>query len=327
MKKNYFIVLMTLVMLVSFQTNAQVDVTFKVDMTGQTVDANGVHVVGSINGWNTSANQLTQEGATNIYSAVIQLNEGWYEYKFLNGNAWGTEESASYPCAPSNGNRFVPINNTLPNVTLEAVPFNGCNASGTGFEVTFNVDMSSEGTVPAGNVRIAGWLNGWNDSNLSLPDVNGNIHSATLRLPTPSNYPVTLEYKYVNNGNWETPDAACATVNNTNRVLTLNNSGDAVGDVFNGCNYSLSTEDFITNSLKVIYNKTERVVSFFGNGFNNEVSQIQVFDITGKSINTIEGNNASINDLEIDFQSQTNGLYFVRIESNGKQLVKKIMVY
>jgi len=192
--------------------------------------------------------------------------------------------------------------------------------------VTFNVDMSSEGTVPAGDVRLAGSYNGWDSDVFSLPNVNGNIHSATLRLPTPSNYPVTFEYKYVNNGNWETLDAACATVNNTNRVLTLNNSGDTVGDVFNGCNFALSTEGFITNSLKVIYNKTERVVSFFGNGFNNEVSQIQVFDITGRTIKTIESI-TSINDFTIDFQSQTNGLYFVRIESNGRQLVKRFIVY
>lgn len=326
MKKKYFVGLITLVMLVSFQTNAQVDVTFKVDMTGQPVDANGVHVVGSINGWNTSANQLTQEGVSNIYSTVIQLSEGWYEYKFLNGNAWGTEESANYPCAPSNGNRFVSINNTLPNVTLEAVPFNGCNASGTGFEIIFNVDMSSEGIVPVGNVRIAGWFNGWNDSNLSLPDVNGNFHSATLRLPTPSNYPVTLEYKYVNNGNWETPDADCATVNNSNRVITLNNSRDAVYDVFNACNYVLSTEDFTANSIKITYNKTERLLNFYNDGFNNDITQVRLFDFTGKPIKTIE-DKVSISDIEIDFQSQADGVYFVRIESSGRQLVKKILIY
>ena len=327
MKKNYFIGLMTLVMLVSFQTNAQVDVTFKVDMTGQTVDANGVHVAGSINGWNTSANQLNQEGATNIYSAVIQLNEGWYEYKFLNGNAWGTEESASYPCAPSNGNRFLYINNSGSDVILEPVPFNGCNASGTGFEATFNVDMYSEGTIAASNVYIAGELNGWNNSNLSLPNVNGNIHSATLRLPTPSNYPVTFEYKYYYNGNWETPNAGCSTVSGTNRVLTLSNSEGAVGDVFNDCNYALNTEDFIDNAITMFYNRVDRSVKFLSDGFNNDTAQIEVFDITGKSIKTIEGNNASNNDLEIDFQSQTNGLYFVRIVSSGKQLVKKVMIY
>ena len=331
MKKNYFIGLMTLAMLVSFQTFSQIDVTLKVDMSGETVSANGVHVVGTINGWSTDATMLTEEGTTGIYAVTIQLNEGWHRYKFLNGNAWGTEESANYPCAPSNGDRYMYINNSGIDVILEPVPFNGCNASGTGFEVTFNVDMASEGAIPAGNVHIAGWLTDWNAEVLSLPNATGDIHSGTLRLPTPADYPITFEYKYLSASGWgndETPgpEATCSTVTGSNRLVTVNNSGDNLYDVFNACNYVLSTEEFAANSLKTVYNKTERILNFFSDRFNNDISQVQVFDITGKSIKTIEGI-TTISDIEIDFQSQTNGLYFVRIKSDGNQLVKKVMVY
>lgn len=89
---------------------------------------------------------------------------------------------------------------------------------------------------------------------------------------------------------------------------------------------SLSLEDFTANSLKLVYDKDLRSVKFFSNNLTDERSQIQVFDIMGKSIKTIENVN-SINDIEIDFQSQNNGLYFVRIESGGKQLVKKVLIY
>ena len=317
-----------LIMLVSFQANAQVDVTFKVDMSGQTVSTDGVHVAGSINGWNTTANQLTQEGATNIYSAVIQLNEGWYEYKFLNGNAWGTDESAGYPCAPSNGNRFVYINNSGMPVTLEPVPFNGCNASGTGFEVTFNVDMASEGTIPAGNVHMAGSLTGWGADILSLPNATGDIHSGTLRLPTPANYPITFEYKYLSASGWgneETPDASCPTVVGSNRLVTVSNSGESLGDVFNGCNYSLGIEDFIENDFKLLYDKDQRSLEFLSNS-SYDISKIQVYDVNGR-ITTSISNLGSINEVKIDFQTITDGLYFVRIESDGKKMVKKIIIY
>ncbi len=328
MKKNYFIGLMMLAMLVSFQTFSQVDVTFKVDMTGQTVDANGVHIAGSIQGWNPSTTMLTKEGATEIYSVVIQVSPGWQEYKFVNGNDWPFAENPGYPCAGTNGNRYMYINDSGVDVVLEAVPFSGCNASATGFEVIFNVDMSSEGTVPAGDVRLAGSYNGWNSNVFSLPNVNGNIHSGTLRLPTPSNYPVTLQYKYVNNGTWESLDTTCTTVvaPDNNRLVTANNSGDAVGDVFNACTYALSTEDFTAYSLKTVYNRTERILNFFSDRFNSNISKIQVLDITGKSIKTIEGN-TSINDMKVDFKNLTNGLYFLRIESVAKQLVKKVMIY
>ncbi|WP_299109995.1 T9SS type A sorting domain-containing protein [uncultured Winogradskyella sp.] len=331
MKKNYFTRLMILALLVSFQGFSQVDVTIKVDMSAETVSADGVHVVGTINGWSTDATMLTEEGSTGIYAVTVQLSEGWHRYKFLNGNAWGTEESASYPCAPSNGDRFLYINNSGMAVTLESVPFNGCNPSGTGFEVTFNVDMASEGTIAVGNVHMAGWLNDWNPSVLSFPNATGDIHSGTLRLPTPADYPITFEYKYLSAAGWgndETPgpEASCSTVTGGNRLITVTNSGDNVYDVFNACNYVLNTEDFTANSLKMVYNNTDRLVSFFDSGFNNEISTVQVFDITGKSIKTIEGITL-ISDVAIDFQNQTNGLYFVKIESGSKQLVKKVMVY
>tara|TARA_R110002049_G_scaffold22566_1_gene80728 strand:+ start:522 stop:1508 length:987 start_codon:yes stop_codon:yes gene_type:complete len=328
MKKNDFIGLMMLAMLVSIQAFSQVDVTFRVDMTGQTIDANGVHIAGSIQGWDPSTTMLAQEGTTEIYSVVLQVSPGWQEYKFVNGNDWGFAENPSYPCAGTNGNRYLYINDSGNNVVLEAVPFNGCNASGTGFELTFNVDMSSEGTVPAGNVRLAGWYNGWNSDVFALPNVSGNIHSGTLRLPTPSNYAVTTQYKYVNNGAWENLDPACATVvsPDNNRLVTANNSGDAVGDVFNGCTFPLSIEDFTENTFKISYNKSERLANIFSVGYNNEIAKVQVFDMSGKSIQTKEHITA-INDIQIDFQNQTNGIYFVRIESEGKQWVKKIMIY
>ncbi len=332
MKKNYFIGLLTLAMLLSFQGFSQVDVTIRVDMSAETVSADGVHVAGTINGWSPDATMLVEEGSTGIYAVTVQLNEGWHRYKFLNGNAWGTNETASYPCAPTNGDRYMYINNSGVDVILEPVPFNGCNAAGTGFELTFNVDMASEGTIAAGNVHMAGWLTDWNAEVLSLPDATGDIHSGTLRLPTPADYPITFEYKYLSASGWGNeespgPDATCPSVTGNNRLVTVANSGENVYDVFNACNYVLNIEYFTANSLKTVYNKTNRLLNFFSEGFNNEISQIQVFDITGKSINTIEGNNTYINDLEIDFQSQANGLYFVRVESNGKQLVKKVMVY
>ena len=80
------------------------------------------------------------------------------------------------------------INDSGAPVTLEAVPFNGCNPAGTGLEVTFNVDMSSEGDIAAGNVYMAGFHTDWGPDILSLPNKDGDIHSGTLRLPTPSDY-------------------------------------------------------------------------------------------------------------------------------------------
>lgn len=245
MKTNYFIFSAIMLLLVSLEGFAQVDVTLRVDMSGETISPDGVHVAGTINGWTPDGTPLTQEGETDIYSVTVQLTEGWHRYKFLNGNDWGTEESAGYPCAASNGDRFLYINDSGEAVTLEAVPFNGCNPDGTGFSVTFNVDMSSEASVSNDGIHMAGWHTDWNPGVLSLPDVDGDIHSGTLRLPTPSDYSIEFEYKFLNGNDWgtdETPGPAeeCSTVTeDNNRLVIVNNSGENLYDVFNGCNCRL----------------------------------------------------------------------------------------
>ncbi|MDA1085387.1 MAG: T9SS type A sorting domain-containing protein, partial [Bacteroidetes bacterium] len=321
-----------LFLLVTSQAFAQVDVTFKVDMNGQTVSADGVHVVGSINGWNTTATPLTQEGTTNIYSATIELSAGWYQYKFLNGNAWGTDEpKATYPCALTNGNRFVAIGEaSLGNVVLATVPFGGCNEAGTSLEITFNVDMSSEGDIAQGSVHLTGWLNDWSYDNLSLPNKSGNIHSGTLRLPTPSDYPVTLQYKYLSApGSWanqETPDANCASVTSTNRQVTFTDTNTSVGDVFNGCNYSLGLDDFNQIGLTSIYNKNTRSLSFISEGVIDSIAKIQIFDMSGKRVHNLTKIN-NLNTAKIDLNGTPNGLYFVQAEINGSDYVKKVLVY
>lgn len=331
MKKNYFIGLMMLTMLVSFQTTAQVDVTIRVDMSAETVSADGVHVAGTFNGFTPDATMLTEEGSTGVYAVTVQLTEGWHRYKFLNGNSWGTDETAGYPCAPSNGDRFLYINNSGLAVTLVPVPFNSCNPSGTGFEVTFNVNMASEGTIAAENVHMAGWLTDWNSEVLSFPNTNGDIHSATLRLPTPADYPITFEYKYLSAAGWgndETPgpEETCSTVSGGNRLVTLDNSGENVYDVFNACTYALSTEVFTSNTLTMVYSKNERLVNVLNNGFSLEGLQIAVFDVSGKTVKTLN-NLTNRDDISLDFSYHSNGIYFVRLEQNGKQLVKKVIVY
>ena len=49
-------------------------VKIQVDMTGQTISANGVHVAGNFQGWSPSATALTKEGSTDLYSTVVDIN-------------------------------------------------------------------------------------------------------------------------------------------------------------------------------------------------------------------------------------------------------------
>lgn len=330
MKKIYRINLIALFLILTFQAFSQADVTFKVDMSNETISAEGVHVVGSINGWNTTSNSLTQEGTTNIYSATFQVEPGWHEFKYLNGNAWGTEESASLPCAASNGNRFLFINDSGEAVVLAEVPFGGCNSEGTGFEITFNVDMSSEASIATEGVHMAGWINNWGTDNLMLENDFDAIYTIDFRLPTPADYPIVFEYKYINGNAWGTDeilDAECETVTESNRLITVNTSGTNVYDVFNGCNYELSTDDiFNRNPLTLVYNKNLRLLEFYNTSTTDNITSIRVYNLNGQLVKNLDHID-NISSTKLDFNSQANGLYIVQIEANSKLNVEKIIVH
>ncbi|TAE51915.1 MAG: T9SS C-terminal target domain-containing protein [Bacteroidetes bacterium] len=76
-----------------------VDVTFRVDMTGLTVAPVGVHIAGDFQSeaglpgdWQPNTLKLDSLGG-NLYAKTVSIPAGTYEYKFLNGNAWGTDET------------------------------------------------------------------------------------------------------------------------------------------------------------------------------------------------------------------------------------------
>lgn len=324
MKKNYTFKLLLVALIFSAKLFSQVNVTLKVDMSLETISSNGIHAVGSINGWSTTETELIQEGSTNIYSATIQLSTGWHEYKFLNGNAWGTEEQAGYPCAPSNGNRFLYINDSGNDVILETVPFNGCNAEGTGLSITLNVDMSSE-AINGDGVHMAGSFNGWNPENFKFPNINDNIHSASLRLPTPSNYPITLEYKFLNGKGWgneETPDTTCATVKSNNRIETIASSGQNIYNVFNGCNYTLSLKDKPLSDVEITYSKGEGLIVKSQKKYTKLF--VSIYDLSGRKITASTIKN---NENKIPLNSLRKDIYIIFInDENNHRLAKKILI-
>lgn len=216
MKKFYFFAFSALV---SLSMLAQRQVTFRVDMTGQTVNANGVHVAGSFQNpqWTPGATGMTQVGTTNIYTKTVTLTDGLYEFKFLNGNAWGTDETipaeSGIDPANGNGNRFV---NITKDTTLAAVPFAGNNPVGKVL-LRFAVDMTLQ-TVSANGVHIAGnfqqsagfggnWIAGGTRM-YNVKTAKPNLYERIVYVDTNSAY----EYKFINDNDWpggENVPAAC----------------------------------------------------------------------------------------------------------------------
>lgn len=187
---------------------AGVEVTFRVDMSNETVSPLGVHIAGNFQGWDPAATQLTNTG-NDIYAVTVMLAEGEdLEYKFVNGNAWGMEEQVLGPCTvPPDNNRFFTVPDS--NIELEAVCFGSCTICNPGaVDITFQVDMTNETISPLG-VHIAGTFQGWDPAGTPMNPVGNNVYAVTLSLEMGS----FQEYKFINGNAWgmdETVPPQCA---------------------------------------------------------------------------------------------------------------------
>jgi hypothetical protein len=103
------------------------NVTFRVNMSGLTVNSAGMHIAGNFNGLNPGSTALTQDPTNaNIWSYTTKLTPGDnLQFKFINGNSWGQDESIPAACAVGGYRGHTVSGNG--NDTLPAVAFGSCN--------------------------------------------------------------------------------------------------------------------------------------------------------------------------------------------------------
>ena len=164
------------------------NITFKVGMKGQVIDSSGVHITGDFQSllglidWDPSSLALSDTNGDSIYELMVAIQPGTYEFKYVNGNAWGKDEAVPQACtAAGSNNRVVAFS---ADTVLPPICFGTClNCSGVKHSATFKVDMSAY--VSAFNrVFVSGYFNGWSGSADTLQDANGDsIWEITLVLP------------------------------------------------------------------------------------------------------------------------------------------------
>jgi hypothetical protein len=240
-------------------------VKFQVDMTGQTISANGVHVAGNFQAaagapgdWSPGATALTNGGSGNIYSVVVDIPAGkYYEFKFINDNNWGAGEEQipaiskveSAANGGSNGNRWIYIDSLANDTTvLPAIMFGGSAPAGK-VAVRFAVDLQTQASVNPNGVYIAGNFQGangasgdWkpNETRMSalfpMSATNGKVFEYIAYIDTNS----TIEFKYLNGNDWpfneSVPSACQVGGGNQNRTYTAGNTSMALAKVcFGAC--------------------------------------------------------------------------------------------
>jgi len=191
-------------------------VKFIVDMTGRTVSPNGVSVAGNFQNWTPANSPLTKEGATMLYSTVVDINARQViEFKFINDNNWGPGEEQvptiskkeSVANGGANGNRWAYIDSLKNDTTIISFAFSGSAPRGKS-AIRFAVDMQKVTAVSANGVYVAGNFQGkynnasgdWkpNESRMINLFNNNKVYEFIAIVDTTDG----VEWKYINDNNW-----------------------------------------------------------------------------------------------------------------------------
>jgi hypothetical protein len=238
---------LTLLLVISFMTasifqslySQTTNVTFKVDMQNQTVPPEGVHIAGSFQGWQPGNTPLTPPLFNNIWQITIAIpSNTTIEYKFINGNSWGQDESVYGPCGSGTGNRVLDVPST--DVILPAVCFGSCLACVLPkVDITFQVDMSNETVSPAG-VFLQGSFQDPLWSGVQMNNMGNNLYAVTVEMDAGTFH----EYKFLNGTMYETVPPACGFGGFSNRYLTVPDVDSTLDPVcFSSCDPCVSTTD------------------------------------------------------------------------------------
>lgn len=317
------------------------DVTFQVDMSEQTVAAEGVHVAGNFQGWNAGSTELLPIG-DDIYAVTVTMSENDYiEFKYINGNDWPGEEAVPASCGVPDGvagfNRFytVPVGGG----TLPALCFASCNPCGfvpEEVEITFQVDMTEQ-IISSNGIHITGTFQEWDPAANEMTEVGNGIYETTVTLWSGDFH----QYKFINGNTWDDEEVVpvdCGFDNGSggyNRFITVPGENLEIEDVcFNSCYpCSVSTGEFFESMEKTGFKSVSP--NPFSNSLNityvlteNSSVNISIINVYGQLIaeSEIQYMDAGEHLYKPAVQKLSKGVYFCRlVVETGNQISSELI--
>jgi hypothetical protein len=300
-----------------------VDVTFAVDMSQETVAAEGIHLAGSFQQWDPGATAMEDPDTDGIYTVTVSLEVNQtYEFKYVNGNAWGKDESVPAECAQNN-NRYVQVAES--DVVLNTVCFASCTECAGVYNITFRVDMSEQ-VVSDDGVHLAGNFQGWDPAGTLMDDTDADgIWEVTLELGGNTTY----QYKYVNGTIWgfdEIIPVECTT--DGNRTLSVVTS-EIITEAFcfGSCSACVTGIDDLARdqSFSIYPNPSTGQFEVALNITAAGEVLIQVYAVTGQLVSS-RGLLLSAGSNKEAFVLDEKGIYFVEISSDEGQAFRKLVI-
>lgn len=133
--------------------NGMVSVVFQLDMSAETVSADGVHIVGDFSGkaWWTDAFSLDENSAGVYLDTINMLPGDVLNYKFINGASWDGQETVIPDAAKYGDNRGGVVPSAVnQDYTLPVTTFNGSPAL---YDVDFKL-TSDDGKLELPTINV-----------------------------------------------------------------------------------------------------------------------------------------------------------------------------
>lgn len=324
MKKLFFIALA----IFSINIAEAKKVKFSVDMTGQVLNPNGIHITSDFqvvagfggNNWDCGVIQLAKEATdTNIYSIVVDIPAFQkYEYKFVNGEFCYEVEVVPESAAANynfSDNRWIYVD-SLSNDTLklDAVLFNLSAPIGKSL-VRYKINMMQEASISPSGVHVAGNFNAWDPTASRLYSFSNNVYEWISYVNNGA-----YEFKYYNGNlasNTETVPGACASSGNR----SINVVQDTVLSLlcFSSCNmcYPSAIEELDFASQIIIAPNPMKTFTTIQLNDATLTYEIALSDITGKILYSTMVKYS--NSVRIENKNFNPGIYLLKIKNSRNQ--------
>lgn len=301
------------------------NVTFQVANPSST----NVYVFGNWSGWsNWPGDLMTDANGDGIYDKTLALQSGNVEYLYVCVTPTDTVKELLNPawlCTNGNGqytNRVLSIGSSDTTVCHNWASCSLCGQTPTPYvSVTFQVQ-----NPPSSSVYVFGSWSGWSNWPGTLMNFNSaaNVYEATISVQGDT----TIEYLFVNGADTTKeildPNGSCTNGNGqfTNRKSSIATSDTSICGKWQSCELCTPT------SIQEIQ-ATEFTISMLSNSIRvNSISQnnihaLEVFHVDGSLVYTTTGKVVTNTDIAGSFQKNT--VYIVRIKSNDKSFVYKVL--
>ncbi len=337
MKFQNKLALLIAILAIALNTVEAKKVKFSVNMTGQIINPNGLHISGDFQtlagyeggDWNSATTALTVDpNNPKIFSVIVDIPAGRkYEFKFVNGDLFYEVEfvpEESRVGYDFNDNRWFYVDSLANDTTLIGPLMFAGNAPEGKKLVRLKVDMKGQIPVSSKGVHVAGTFNNFNYSSAYMYNFISNVYEFQAYADSGA----TVNYLFVN-GNTESEveelPATC-TVNGKRQVI-LNTDIVLDSNCFSNCDFCAMTGLNMAenlNNFTIFPNPALEEITIKGmNGISS--FQLSIFDANGSlMLNKSIMNNESVN---LNGVLLGQGIYVVKIQTGNQVSTKKLMLY